>query len=289
MTELFDQLLDWIRQNPEYAGLVVFSMSLAESLAIVGVLIPGVVILFGAGVLIGAGVLDFWAMCAWAIAGAVIGDGLSYWLGHHFEYLTERWRWFRLHPDYLQKGITFFERYGDLSVALGRFFGPIRAVVPLVAGLMHMPPKRFYIANGALLDEGVVQDIFGTSGTALWAPELADFAFFGANGAWGTGPVQPTGLYMLGFELRDAAGDQTPPELEIADMQAYGSLVIVNGRTEPGATVKINDEPVSVQVDGSFSKTVQMSQAGFAFIRVVATDAWDNPTEVKRRVFVDAF
>ena len=147
MTEAFDQLLEWIRQNPEYAGLVVFSMSLLESLAIVGVLVPGVVILFGAGVLIGAGVLDFWTMCAWAIVGAVIGDGLSYWLGHHFEYLTERWRWFRLHPDHLQKGIAFFENYGDLSVALGRFFGPIRAIVPLVAGLMHMPPKRFYAAN----------------------------------------------------------------------------------------------------------------------------------------------
>ncbi|MCB1803205.1 MAG: DedA family protein [Gammaproteobacteria bacterium] len=122
-------------------------MSLAESLAIVGVLIPGVVILFGAGVLIGTGVLDFWSMCLWAIAGAVIGDGLSYWLGHHFDYLTERWRWFRLHPDHLAKGVRFFERYGDLSVALGRFFGPIRAIVPLVAGLMRMPPKRFYIAN----------------------------------------------------------------------------------------------------------------------------------------------
>ncbi len=147
MTEAFDQLLEWIRQNPEYAGLIVFSMALVESLAIVGMLIPGVVILFGAGVLIGAGVLDFWTMCAWAIVGAVIGDGLSYWLGHHFEYLTERWRWFRLHPDHLQKGITFFEKYGDLSVALGRFFGPIRAIVPLVAGLMRMPPKRFYAAN----------------------------------------------------------------------------------------------------------------------------------------------
>lgn len=147
MAELFNDLLDWIRQNPEYAGLVVFSMSLAESLAIVGVLIPGVVILFGAGVLIGTGVLDFWTMCLWAIAGAVIGDGLSYWLGHHFDYLTERWRWFRLHPDHLARGVRFFEEYGDLSVALGRFFGPIRAIVPLVAGLMRMPPQRFYTAN----------------------------------------------------------------------------------------------------------------------------------------------
>jgi undecaprenyl-diphosphatase len=147
LTEWFTELLTWIEHNPSYAGMVVFTMSLAESLAIVGVLIPGVVILFGAGTLIGTGILDFWTMCLWAIAGAVIGDSLSFWLGHHFEYLTQRWRWFRLHPDHLKKGIAFFEKYGDLSVALGRFFGPIRAIVPLVAGLMHMPPKRFFVAN----------------------------------------------------------------------------------------------------------------------------------------------
>lgn len=147
MTDLMHQLLDWISQHPEQAGWVVFAMALAESLAIVGVLIPGVVILVGAGTLIGAGVLDFWAMCAWAVAGAVIGDGLSYWLGHHFEYLTLRFRWLQVHPEYLNRGVKFFEKYGDLSVAVGRFFGPIRAIVPLVAGLLRMPPHRFYIAN----------------------------------------------------------------------------------------------------------------------------------------------
>lgn len=147
MTEWFTELLGWIESNPSSAGWVVFGVALAESLAIVGVLVPGVIILFGAGTLIGAGILDFWTMCAWAIAGAIIGDGLSFWLGHHFEYLTERWRWFRLHPDHLQRGVDFFRKYGDLSIALGRFFGPIRAIVPLVAGLMRMPPKRFYAAN----------------------------------------------------------------------------------------------------------------------------------------------
>ena len=147
MSELFDQLLEWIRQHPDWAGLVVFGVALAESLAIVGVLVPGVIILLGAGALIGAGVLDFWGITAWAVAGAIVGDGLSYWLGHHFEYLTARWRWFRLHPDHLERGIRFFQDYGDISIALGRFFGPIRAIVPLVAGLMRMPPKRFFIAN----------------------------------------------------------------------------------------------------------------------------------------------
>ncbi len=147
MPEIFQQLLEWIQLNPDYAGLIIFSMALAESLAIIGVLIPGVVILFGAGTLIGAGIIDFWSSCLWAIAGAIIGDGLSYWLGHHFEYITERWKWARMHPDTMQKGFDFIKKYGDLSVALGRFFGPVRAVVPLVAGLMHMPPKQFYIAN----------------------------------------------------------------------------------------------------------------------------------------------
>ena len=174
MTGWFTELLSLIEQNPGYAGGIVFAMALAESLAIIGVFIPGVVVLFGVGALIGAGVLDFWAMCLWAIAGAVIGDGLSYWLGHHFEYLTDRWRWFRLHPDHLRRGVTFFEKYGDLSVALGRFFGPIRAVVPLVAGLMHMPPKRFYIAN--------------VLSALAWAPAYLTpgmlFGGIGGNGDW---------------------------------------------------------------------------------------------------------
>lgn len=172
MIEWFTALLGWIELNPGYAGWVVFAVALAESLAIVGVLVPGVVIMMGAGTLIGAGILDFWLMCLWAIAGAIVGDGLSYWLGHHFEYLTARWRWFRLHPNHLQKGIRFFEKYGDLSVALGRFFGPIRAFVPLVAGLMHMPPRRFYLANvlsalvwaPAYLIPGIVLGEFSTSG-----------------------------------------------------------------------------------------------------------------------------
>ena len=147
MAEYFDQLLAWISANPHHAGWVIFLVSLAESLAIVGVLVPGVVILLGAGALIGSGALDFWSMCAWAIAGAIIGDGLSYQLGRHFDYLTERFKWFRLHPDHLDKGHEFFRKWGDVSVALGRFFGPLRAIVPLVAGLMDMPAGRFYLAN----------------------------------------------------------------------------------------------------------------------------------------------
>jgi membrane protein DedA with SNARE-associated domain len=187
MEETFQQLLTWIQQNPEYAGIVIFSMALAESLAIIGVLIPGVIILFGAGTLIGAGIIDFWSSCLWAILGAIIGDGLSYWLGHHFEYITERWKWAKLHPQTMQKGFDFFEKYGDLSVALGRFFGPIRAIVPLVAGLMRMPPKRFYIAN--------------VLSALVWAPAyLLPGMIFGStvqNGNWGKLLLPAGGVILI--------------------------------------------------------------------------------------------
>lgn len=147
MTETFQQLLQWVNAHPGWAGLVVFVTAFVESLAIVGVIIPGVAILFAIGALIGAGALSFWYMVSWAVAGAVLGDGLSYWIGKRYQtQLTGIWP-FTKHPATLQKGIDFFQRYGGKSVAMGRFFGPIRAVIPLVAGMMNMPTSRFVTAN----------------------------------------------------------------------------------------------------------------------------------------------
>lgn len=81
------------------------------------------------------------------IVGAVLGDAISFWLGQKFgPLLSEIWP-FRRHPERFERGISFFERYGASSVFIGRFFGPLRAVIPLAAGMLHMPPLRFYMAN----------------------------------------------------------------------------------------------------------------------------------------------
>lgn len=66
--------------------------------------------------------------------------------------------------------------------------------------------ERRYLANGQILAAGEVKDIFGSDGTALWAPNLDRFMFFGPTGAWGAGPANPTGLYMFGIDIRDAGG-----------------------------------------------------------------------------------
>ncbi|WP_241087553.1 bifunctional DedA family/phosphatase PAP2 family protein [Candidatus Vondammii sp. HM_W22] len=147
MTELFQQLMAWIGLHPYWAGAIIFLVAMAESLAVIGLVVPGVVIMFGIGTLISGGAIAFWSAMALAVSGAVAGDGLSFWLGHHYrEQLTGTWP-FNRYPASLERGITFFQKYGGKSIAIGRFFGPVRAIIPLVAGMMEMQPSRFILAN----------------------------------------------------------------------------------------------------------------------------------------------
>lgn len=147
MAELLRDLLTWVAANPGWAYLGVFLVVLTESLAIVGLMVPGAIMMVGAGALVAAGALDFRPVCLWAIAGAVVGDGLSYWLGRRYrERLQTLWPFTR-YPESLASGVRFFEKYGGKSVAFGRFVGPIRAIIPLVAGMLGMPVGRFLVAN----------------------------------------------------------------------------------------------------------------------------------------------
>ena len=147
MTELFQQILDWVTLHPPWAGMVIFVVAMSESLAIIGLLVPGVVIMFGIGALIATGAIPFWSAMGWAVAGAVVGDGLSFWLGYHYrDRLQHTWP-FSKHPHTLDRGVRFFHKYGGKSVAFGRFFGPVRAVIPLVAGMLGMSTRRFLVAN----------------------------------------------------------------------------------------------------------------------------------------------
>lgn len=147
MSAFLQQLLDWVTLNPVWAGIVIFAIALIESLAIIGALVPGVIMLFGAGALIGNGTLGFWSSFCWAVAGAILGDNLSFWLGRHYERRLAGSRWFSLHPAQLEKAMHFIHQHGGMSVAFGRFFGPLRAIVPLAAGLLDMAPSHFLVAN----------------------------------------------------------------------------------------------------------------------------------------------
>ena len=147
MHELLLQLTTWIADHPNSAGLIIFFSSFAESLAFVGLIMPGTVLMLAAGAMIAQGALSFVPTMAWAVCGAVLADGLSFRLGHHFSERIRRFPLFVRFPDMLVRGEAFFRRHGGKSVFFGRFVGPIRPVIPLVAGMMGMGHGRFSIYN----------------------------------------------------------------------------------------------------------------------------------------------
>ena len=123
-------------------------------------------------------------------------------------------------------------------------------------------------------------------GQGIFYWQVSAISGTGSSGPWS----EPQQFRIADLEgINTASNDQTPPELEIEEIQTFGKVVLVSGRTEPGAEVSINSQPATVQLDGAFNKTIEMNQVGFAFIEVVATDAWKNTTDLKRRVFIDAF
>jgi len=168
MTAYLNALTAFISHHSNLAYGIVFLISLSESLALVGLLVPGTLIMFCIGTIVSSGSMKLLPVLLMAMIGAIIGDGISFWLGYHYkEKLTGIWP-FSLYPGMLNKGEAFFNRHGGKSVLLGRFVGPVRPVIPVVAGMLGMRPLRFSVVN-----------ILSAVG---WAPAyILPGVFFGAS------------------------------------------------------------------------------------------------------------
>lgn len=142
--------------SPTMLVCIVLVIALLESLALVGLLVPGVVLITTAASLAGHQDIALAWLIGAAFIGAILGDSISFTLGYrHGNQVTKRWP-LSQHPEWLARGSGFFERYGISSVFIGRFVGPVRPIIPLVAGMMRMSPRTFAWAN--------------VSSAALWAP-----------------------------------------------------------------------------------------------------------------------
>ncbi|MDJ0390289.1 DedA family protein [Roseomonas sp. E05] len=137
----------WIAAHPGWTWMVAFLVAASEAVVVVGALVPGTPILMAIGAAASLGHTSLWGVVAAAVAGAVVGDGLSYWLGHrHRNRLLRGWP-FATRPALLARGEGFFRRWGALGVAAARFLPGVRAVVPVIAGMLGMGPATFYLAN----------------------------------------------------------------------------------------------------------------------------------------------
>ena len=140
-------IVDFIGRHASWAGPIMFGLAFGESFAFLSLLFPGTTIMIAAGAFIPGGTLDFWPLVIGCVTGAIAGDAISFWLGRRYGYLIARVWPFSRRPELLTRGFAFFERHGGKSVFIGRFFGPLRAVIPLVAGIARMPTRRFWLAN----------------------------------------------------------------------------------------------------------------------------------------------
>jgi membrane protein DedA with SNARE-associated domain len=147
MEAFFHQTVEFVRTHEAWAAPLVFALAFGESLAFISLLIPAWGALVTLGALTGAGGLSFWPIWVAGSFGAALGDWLSYWIGQKLEHRV--WHMWPLskHPELLPRGEKFLERWGPLAIFIGRFFGPLRASVPLIAGIFEMPFWEFQIAN----------------------------------------------------------------------------------------------------------------------------------------------
>jgi len=160
-------LLDWmniaintLRAEPGWLMALIFLVAFVEAFALVGLVVPGIVLLFGLSVAIGLDPMLFvWAWVS-ASAGAFIGDSTSFALGR-------RWQPKR-YGEVVTRAQALFQRHGGKSIFIGRFIGPVRPVIPMVGGMLGMHWPTFLK--------------FAIPACVLWAPVyLLPGMIFGAS------------------------------------------------------------------------------------------------------------
>ena len=143
----FQQIVEFVRSNEHWAAPVVFLLAFGESLAFISLLIPAWGALVALGAFFAASGINIWPIWVAGSLGAACGDWLSYWVGLKLEHsVAHVWPLSR-HPELIPRGERFVKLWGPAAILIGRFFGPLRASVPLVAGIFAMPFWEFQVAN----------------------------------------------------------------------------------------------------------------------------------------------
>jgi membrane protein DedA with SNARE-associated domain len=140
-------LIEFVRQNQVWAAPIVLLLAFGESLAFISLLLPAWGALVAIGALVGASGISFWPVLIAGALGAAFGDWLSYWFGFKYkDKVAQIWPLSKF-PELLPRGEAFVKKWGVPSIYIGRFFGPLRASVPLAAGIFEMPYWSFQVAN----------------------------------------------------------------------------------------------------------------------------------------------
>lgn len=168
ISAFFNGLGDFIRENSAWAGPILGLITFGESMVLIGAFFPATALMLVAGGLAADGAVNIVEITLWCVAGAFLGDAVSYWLGRKLGPAAWRSPLLRNQRRLAARSRLFFRRWGVLSIYLCRFMGPVRAFVPLIAGITAMPHLRFQMAN------------FGSA--VIWVPIMLAPGYLGGLG-----------------------------------------------------------------------------------------------------------
>ncbi len=183
-----DSIEAFLLMHRDMAGPILGAIAFGESLVLVGLFFPATALMLFAGGLIQKGFLDPFTVIFWSVVGASIGDAVTYWIGkwigprvvHHWPLNREK--------EAVARARLFFRKYGFLSIFIGRFLGPIRPTIPLVAGIMRMKHVTFQIAN--------------VTSAIAWVPFMLAPGYFFARSVGNFSSLSITQwIFVIGFIL----------------------------------------------------------------------------------------
>ena len=144
---LWDAMLVFVRDHLELAGVIVFSLGFAESIAFVSLFVPSTILFLGIGGVHAAAGGAFWQLWLAGATGACLGDCASYVFGRTYREDAHRIWPLSKYPQLIPKGRRMFERWGVWSILGGKFIGGLRPFIPVVAGMMDMPWMLFVFGS----------------------------------------------------------------------------------------------------------------------------------------------
>lgn len=139
-----NNFINWI----PIGGLYYFIIGLlcfVDSLAFIGILYPGGLLIVFAGFLAANGKGDIVTIVIVSAIGSFAGDVLSYVIGARSGGAIMQRPWFKRRENLLQKGQLYFAAHGGKSVFVGRFVGFLRPFIPFIAGSARMNPYAFIL------------------------------------------------------------------------------------------------------------------------------------------------
>lgn len=143
-------------QSFHYSLIIIAVVSFLESLALVGLFIPGIVLMASLGTLIGNGYLNFYSAWLSGLVGCLFGDWISYYIGLYFKDWLHNLSLLKKNNIMLNKIKQSLYNHNIITILIGRFIGPTRPLVPLVCGMLKLPLKKFILPS--------------TFGCLLWPP-----------------------------------------------------------------------------------------------------------------------